>query len=58
MEIPADFIFKTVNAKLFSQMKEKVLKELETFEEKRKIGENKSLKKKEKKNKKYQKLCF
>ena len=39
-------------------MKEKVLKELETFEEKRKIGENKSLKKKEKKNKKYQKLCF
>ena len=33
-------------------MKEKVLKELETFEEKRKIGENKSLKKKEKKNNK------
>ena len=58
MEIPADFVFKTVDAKLHNQMREKVLKELENFEGRRKVGINKSLKKKEKKKKKYQKVCF
>ena len=58
MGIPADFVFKTVDAKLHNQMREKVLKELENFEERRKIGINKSLKEKEKNNKKYQKVCF
>ena len=58
MEIPADFVFKTVDAKLHNQMREKVLKELENFEGRRKVGIDKSLKKKEKKNKKYQKVCF
>ena len=58
MEIPADFVFKTVDAKLHNQMREKVLKELENFEGRRKVGMNKSLKKKEKKKKKYQKVCF
>ena len=58
MEIPADFVFKTVDAKLHNQMREKVLKELENFEGRRKVGIDKSLKKKEKINKKYQKVCF
>ena len=48
MEIPADFVFKTVDAKLHNQMREKVLKELENFEGRRKVGINKGLKKKEK----------
>ena len=56
MEIPADFVFKTVDAKLHNQMREKVLKELENFEGRRKVGIDKSLKKKEKKKKKYQKV--
>ena len=54
MEIPAEFTFKSVNEKLYDQMREKVFEELEKFEERRKIGINKSLKKKERKNKKYQ----
>ena len=58
MEISADFVFKTVDEKLQKQMREKVHKELENFEQRRKIGINKSLKKKDKKNKKYQKVCF
>ena len=49
MEIPADFVFKTVDAKLHNQMREKVLKELENFEGRRKVGIDKSLKKKAKK---------
>ena len=49
MEIPADFVFKTVDAKLHNQMREKVLKELENFEGRRKVGINKSLKRKKKK---------
>ena len=49
MEIPADFVSKTVDAKLHNQMREKVLKELENFEQRRKIDINKSLKKKTKK---------
>jgi len=39
-------------------MREKVFEELEKFELRRKIGINKSLKKKERKNKKYQKVCL
>ena len=58
MEIPTDFVFKTVDAKLHNQMREKVLKELENFKARRKVGINSSLKKKEKNNKKYQKVCF
>ena len=54
MEIPAEFTFKSVHEKLYDQMREKVFEELEKFEERRKIGINKSLKKKERKNKKYQ----
>ena len=42
MEIPADFVFKTVDAKLHNQMREKVLKELENFEGRRKVGIDKS----------------
>ena len=38
MEIPADFVFKTVDAKLHNQMREKVLEELENFEGRRKVG--------------------
>ena len=52
MEIPADFFFKTVDAKLHNQReREKVLKELENFEQRRKIGINKSLKKERQKKK-------
>ena len=62
MEIPADFVFKTVDAKLHksnhNQMREKVLKELENFEGRRKVGINKSLKKKEKKRKSTKKCVF
>ena len=58
MEIPADFVFETVDAKFHNQMREKFLKELKNFEARRKVGINKSLKKKEKKIKKYQKVCF
>ena len=36
LEIPAQFCFKLSNEKLFSQMKEKVLPEIETFEKQRK----------------------
>ena len=58
MEIPADFVFKTVDAKLHNQMREKVLKELENFEGRRKVGIDKSLKKNEKKkNKTSTKKC-
>ena len=58
MEIPADFVFKTVDAKLHNQMREKVLKELENFEGRRKVGINMSLKKKERKRKKVPKSAF
>ena len=50
MEIPAKFTFKTENIELYKQMKEKTLEKIEKFEERRKIGIEKSLKKKEKKN--------
>lgn len=52
MEVPADFIFKTSNANLYNQMKEKTSEKLVEFENRRKIGLEKSLKKKETKNKK------
>ena len=52
METPAKFTFKTENIELHKQMKEKTLQEIEKFEERRKIGIEKSLKKKEKKRKK------
>ena len=55
---PADFVFKTVDAKLHNQMREKVLKKLENFEARRKVGINKSLKKKEKKLKSTKKCVF
>ena len=58
MEIPADFVFKTVDAKLHNQMREKVLKELENFEARRKVGINKSLKRKKKKLKSTKKCVF
>ena len=46
------FTFKTENVEIHKQMKEKTLEEIEKFKERRKIGIEKSLKKKEKKNKK------
>ena len=52
MEIPADFIFKTSNANLYNQMKEKTSEKLVEFEKRREIGLRNSLKKKEAKNKK------
>ena len=52
MEIPASFIFKTENADLFNQMREMTLEKLEEFEKRRKYGLEKSLKKKETKNRK------
>ena len=53
MEVPAEFCFKTCNEKLFFQMKEKALVEIEKFEEKRKqMEEEKKKKKKPKTDKK------
>ena len=46
MEVPAEFCFKTCNEKLFFQMKEKTLVEIEKFEEKRKQMEEENKKKK------------
>ena len=45
MEVPAEFCFKTSNEKLFFQMKEKTLVEIEKFEEKRKQMEEEKKKK-------------
>ena len=50
--IPAEYVFKTENKDLYDQMKEKILEEVEKFEDRRKIGLENSLKKKEKKKKK------
>ena len=53
MEVPAEFCFETCNEKLFFQMKEKTLVEIEKFEEKRKqMEEEKKKKKKPKTDKK------
>ena len=53
MEVPAEFYFKTCNEKLFFQMKEKTLVEIEKFEEKRKqMEEEKKKKEKPKTDKK------
>ena len=56
MEIPAEFTFKSVNKKLYDQVKEKVLKVLEMFGERRK--DKQKLKKKKKKKRKTMKMCF
>ena len=45
MEVPAEFCFRTCNEKLFFQMKEKTLVEIEKFEEKRKQMEEEKKKK-------------
>ena len=45
MEVPAEFCFKTCNEKLFFQMKEKTLVEIEKFEENRKQMEEEKKKK-------------
>ena len=47
MEIPAEFVYETENKDLYDQMKEKTLEEVEKFEERRKIGMENSLKKKD-----------
>lgn len=52
MEILAGYVFKTENQKLHSQIEEKTLQELRKFEDRRKEGMEKSLKKKENKYKK------
>ena len=52
MEVPAEFCFKTCNEKLFFQMKEKTLVEIEKFEEKRKQMEEEKKKKKKPKTEK------
>ena len=52
------FCFKTVDAKLHNQMREKVLKELGNFEARRKVGINKSLNKERKKKLKVPKSVF
>ena len=52
MEVPAEFSFKTCNEKLFFQMKEKALVEIEKFEEKRAQMEEEKKKMKPKTDKK------
>ena len=48
LELPAEFTFQTSNEKLFSQMQEETLVEIEKFEEKRKKMEKEMNKKKKK----------
>ena len=48
LELPAKFTFQTFNEKLFSQMQEETLVEIEKFEEKRKKMEDEIKKKKKK----------
>ena len=50
LELPAEFTFQTSNEKLFSQMQEETLVEIEKFEEKRKEMEGETKKKKKKPN--------
>ena len=50
LELPTEFTFQTSNEKLFSQMQEQTLVEIEKFEEKRKKMED-EMKKKNKKPK-------
>ena len=47
LELPAEFTFQTSNEKLFSQMQEETLVEIEKFEEKRKKMEDEMKKKEE-----------
>ena len=51
LEIPAQFYFKSSNEKLFCQMKEKVLTEIETFEKQRREIEEEKKRKESKKRK-------
>ena len=48
LELPAEFTFQTSNEKLFSQMQEETLVEIEKYEEKRKKMEDEMKKKKKK----------
>ena len=48
LELPAEFTFQTSNEKLFSQMQEEALVEIEKFEEKWKKMEDEMKKKKKK----------
>ena len=48
LELPAEFTFQTSNEKLFSQMQEEILVEIEKFEAKRKKMEREMKKKKKK----------
>ena len=47
MEISAEFVYKTENKDLYDQMKEKTFEEVKKFKERRKIGMENSLKKKD-----------
>ena len=47
MEIPAEFVYKTENKNLHDQMKEKTLEEVEKLKERRKIGLENGLEKKD-----------
>ena len=47
MEIPAKFVYETENKDHYDQMKKETLEEVEKFEERRKIGMENSLKKKD-----------
>ena len=47
MKVPVEFVYKTENKDLYVQMKEKTLEEVKMFEERRKIGMENSLKKKD-----------
>ena len=52
MEIPAEFIYKSVKKELIDQTKQKTLEEIKIYDERRKKGMENSLEKKENKNKK------
>ena len=52
MEIPAEFICKSEKKELIDQMKEKALKEIKKYDERRKTGMENSLEKKGNENKK------
>ena len=47
MEIPVEFVYETETKDLYDQMKEKTLEEMEKFEERKRIGMENSLKKKD-----------
>ena len=56
LELPADFCFTSLNEKLFLQMKEKTLEEVQMYEkQKREVGQEEEKKKKMKKKMKKEK---